>query len=439
MLFVGCLFVGHGDTNLMSVSFASIPPNIAPQDNPFSLTQHHHVSTKPPPPPEKRSFIGQLIRNIREDYERNREMKENLAKFRQEAQKLEEAEPLQKAREKFRRVESETTKGFDVVKEKISKTMEEAQHTEVFKKAGQVSEEIAKKAQAAAGKITDAADKMSEVEAFKTIGKGVEIVKKEVNIEDGMYKPPVKLRKRKETSALDEEMRNRTVPVNETATGIDLHQDSKWSQGWSSFRENNAYVNKIFDWKAKLDESDNPVARVTRIVSDKVSDVFGSMFSQNEMSVVLTEIIKMDPNFSKEQFLKDCENDIIPNVLEAMIRGDLDILQDWCHEGAYNVIATPIKQALAAGYRFDSKVLDLSNLDLAFAKMMDQGPVLVITFQTQQVLVVRNAKDEVVEGDPNQILRMNYVWVLCRDQNEVDPAAAWRVLEMGATSSNQFL
>lgn len=397
---------------------------------------HRCVSTKPPPPPEKRSFLGQIFKNIKEDYERNREMKENLAKFRQEAQKLEEAEPLQKAREKYRRVEAETTKGFDVVKERLSKTIEEAQQTQVYKKAGEVSEELAKKAHAAAEVIGDAAGKISEAEAFKTIGKGVEIVKKEVNIEEGMYRPPVKLRKRKETVEGREE---RTVAVNEHATGIELHQDSKWSQGWSSFRENNPYLNKVFDWKAKLDESDNAVARVTRLVTDKVSDVFGSVFQQNEMSQVLTEIIKMDPTFSKEEFLKDCETDIIPNVLEAMVRGDLEILKDWCHEAAFNVIATPIKQALAAGYQFDSKVLDLSNLDLAFAKMMDQGPVLVISFQTQQILVVRDAKGNIVEGDPNQILRMNYVWVLCRDQTELDPAAAWRILEMAATSTNQFL
>lgn len=86
-----------------------------------------------------------MLKNIKEDYERNKEMKENLAKFRQEAQKLEEAEPLQKARQRFRKVEAETSKGFDVVKETLSKRIEEAQQTEVFKKAGEVSEEIAKK------------------------------------------------------------------------------------------------------------------------------------------------------------------------------------------------------------------------------------------------------------------------------------------------------
>lgn len=33
-------------------------------------------------------------------------------------------------------------------------------------------------------------------------------------------------------------------------------------------------------------------------------------------------------------------------------------------------------------------------------KMMEQGPVLIITFQAQLVMVIRNTKGEVVEGDP---------------------------------------
>ena len=65
------------------------------------------------------------------------------------------------------------------------------------------------------------------------------------------------------------------------------------------------------------------------MVTDKMQDILGGMFTRTELSEVLTEIVKMDPNFCKEQFLKDCERDIIPNVLEAMIRGDLDILKDW--------------------------------------------------------------------------------------------------------------
>lgn len=37
---------------------------------------------------------------------------------------------------------------------------------------------------------------------------------------------------------------------------------------------------------------------------------------------------------------------------------------------------------------------------LAMGKMMEQGPVLIITFQAQLVMVIKNPKGEVVEGDP---------------------------------------
>ena len=72
-------------------------------------------------------------------------------------------------------------------------------------------------------------------------------------------------------------------------------------------------------------------------------------------------------------------------------------------------------------------------------KMMDQGPVLVITFQTQQIDAIVDMKGNVVEGDPDKIILCNYVWVLCRDQTELDPKAAWKILEMAAQTSSQFL
>ena len=43
----------------------------------------------------------------------------------------------------------------------------------------------------------------------------------------------------------------------------------------------------------------------------------GGMFTKTEMSEVLTEIVKMDPGFDKEKFIKDCRFLLIPNILEA--------------------------------------------------------------------------------------------------------------------------
>ncbi|XP_076305093.1 mitochondrial import inner membrane translocase subunit TIM44-like [Tachypleus tridentatus] len=389
-----------------------------------------------------------LIENIQQELAKNKEMKESLRKFREEAEKLEQSEALQKARKKYESIEAETVKSSQVLKEqleswkdKLKEGIEEAQKSELGKKGLEITEEITKSARSAAESLSKHREQLSKSEKLKTVSEGVKAVRQEISESTfsrvGVYKPPVKLRKRIEKPDVGSE--DKVLTPNTEATGLELHKDSKWFQSWQNFKDNNPYVNKVFDWKMKYDESDNPVIRASRLVTDKISDIMGGLFQKTELSEVLTEIIKMDPTFEKEKFLRECELEIIPNILEAMIRGDLEILKDWCHEAPFNTLAAPIKQAQSLGYKFDSRILDISNIDLAMGKMMEQGPVLIITFQTQQIMVVRNAKGDVVEGDPDKILRMYYVWVLCRDQTELDPKAAWKLMDLSANSVQQFL
>ena len=53
--------------------------------------------------------------------------------------------------------------------------------------------------------------------------------------------------------------------------------------------------------------------------------------------------------------------------------------------------------------RFLVQVLDIDSLDLAMGKMMDQGPVLVITFNSQQILCVKDATGKVIEGSDDKV------------------------------------
>jgi len=65
------------------------------------------------------SFLSQFIENIKQEMQKNKEMKESLKKFREEAQKLEQSEALRTARQKFHAVESEASKSSEVIKEKL--------------------------------------------------------------------------------------------------------------------------------------------------------------------------------------------------------------------------------------------------------------------------------------------------------------------------------
>lgn len=367
-------------------------------------------------------------------------MKESVKKFREEAEKLEQSDALKNARQKFYSVESEATKGTEVLKEKLGSVMDEVGKTELAKKASKITEDLSKTAKQTASSIGEKTAELGKSQAFQSISQATEIVKEEINSQ-GMharvYRPPAKLRKRVEFADLMHD--DRHIEANEDATGVELHKDSKFYQSWENFKNNNQYVNKVLSWKMKYDESENPVIRASRLLTDKVSDIMGGMFSKTELSETLTEICKIEPNFDEKKFIRACETDIIPNILEAMVRGNLEILKDWCFESCYNIIATPIAAAQKIGYYLDSKILDIENVDLAMGKVMEQGPVLIITFQAQQIMCVKDRDSKIVEGDPEKVMRVNYVWVLCRDPNDLNPRSAWRLMELSASSQEQFL
>ncbi|XP_017874481.1 PREDICTED: mitochondrial import inner membrane translocase subunit TIM44 isoform X1 [Drosophila arizonae] len=394
-------------------------------------------------PGRRPGFFSQFIDNVRSEMDKNKEMKDSIKKFREEAQKLEQSDALKSARQKFNMVESEAQKSSNIlkeqlgaIKEKVGDVLDDASKSDLAKK---VSEELSKTAKGVTDTITDTSGKLGQSGAFQAISDTTKLIKKEMNetsIENRVYCSPVKLRKRVQVDLSDS---SRVVEANTEALGLELHKDSKFYQSWENFKNNNTYVNKVLDWKVKYDESENPVIRASRLLTDKVSDVMGGLFSKTELSETMTELVKIDPNFDQKQFLHDCEKDIIPNVLEAIVRGDLEILKDWCFESTYNIIATPITQAKKAGLYLDSKILDIENIELAMGKVMEQGPVLIITFQAQQIMCVRDQKGQVVEGNPEKVMRVHYVWVLCRDRNELNPKAAWRLMELSANSQEQFV
>ncbi|XP_030559761.1 mitochondrial import inner membrane translocase subunit TIM44 isoform X1 [Drosophila novamexicana] len=394
-------------------------------------------------PGRRPGFFSQFIDNVRSEMDKNKEMKDSIKKFREEAQKLEQSDALKSARQKFNIVESEAQKSSNIlkeqlgaIKEKVGDVIDDASKSDLAKK---VSEELSKTAKGVSDTITDTSGKLGQSGAFQAISDTTKLIKKEMNetsIENRVYCSPVRLRKRVQVDLSDS---TRVVEANTEALGLELHKDSKFYQSWENFKNNNTYVNKVLDWKVKYDESENPVIRASRLLTDKVSDVMGGLFSKTELSETMTELVKIDPNFDQKEFLYDCEKDIIPNVLEAIVRGDLEILKDWCFESTYNIIATPIMQAKKSGLYLDSKILDIENIELAMGKVMEQGPVLIITFQAQQIMCVRDQKAQVVEGNPDKVMRVHYVWVLCRDRNELNPKAAWRLMELSANSQEQFV
>ncbi|VVC88733.1 unnamed protein product [Leptidea sinapis] len=215
-----------------------LPVNIKSSISPLKSDQHtaqecRYYSAR-------KGFFSSIIENIKEDISKNKEMKENIKKFREEAQKLENSEALQAARKKFHAVETEASKSSEVLKDtlegikgKVGHVLEEAGKTEIAKKA----EDISKTAKDAAETIADRSQKLGQTSAFRTISQATAVVKNEMSprgLEGRVYTSPGALRKRVEVA--DDE---RTFAPDTETVGVELHKDSKFYQQWEDFKNNN--------------------------------------------------------------------------------------------------------------------------------------------------------------------------------------------------------
>jgi import inner membrane translocase subunit TIM44 len=390
----------------------------------------------------KPSFFQDLVDNVKQGFEKNKELKQSIKEFRQEAKKLEESDALKEARNKFKDLGSETDKGSKMLKEKLESLGEQLKESDLGKRAAELSGEAYNQAKRSAKTVIDQAQDISETKAFKAVSGSAKAIKENIDEATQLnqvkpYRRPEKLRKRSE---IDESLRSSKVyEANEQATGMELHKDTKIYQAWQNFKDNNQYVNKLFEFKSQYDESDNPMIRVSRVLTDKFKSVFGGLFQSNDMSQVLTEITKCEPDFELNEFMIRVQNDIIPNILESLSQMELEILKDWCTEAAYTILTHPITQCEHLKMKYHNTVLDISHLDIAGGKIMEQGPVLIVTFIAQQIIFVTDSIGKVIEGDKDKIKRVNHVWVLFRDQTLSDPNTAWRLMECASHQSDQFV
>uniref|UniRef100_A0AC35TNV1 Mitochondrial import inner membrane translocase subunit TIM44 n=1 Tax=Rhabditophanes sp. KR3021 TaxID=114890 RepID=A0AC35TNV1_9BILA len=397
-----------------------------------NLIQTRFNSTNPKP---SGGFFSNFLSNIKDEMSKNEELKKNQEALEKRMRELNDTEAMKEARKKFDTVEKETFKTSDVVSHKVTEfkdhvknAVAEFEKTDAGKKFSEASAEALKKAKVAAEAAGKVAEKVGETEVYKHVSSAAKTVGSEVDsmADVHMYTKPKELKLR--TTELDSAFANKPIEVNTEATGITLHKNAKWYAGWKDYTEKNPYYNKLLDLKMKFDESENPAVRLMRGITDRVSHALSSSSPEGE---VLREIAKVDPTFNVDEWLKFVERDIIPNILEAYIRNDLEVLESWCHERAFKVLSNVLKEYQEIGYNIhESKVIDVSKVDLATGKMLEQGPVFVINFNAFMINVVKNKEGKIIQGDDKNPVRVTHVWVMCRDMEEYNPATAWKVLEI---------
>lgn len=112
-----------------------------------------------------------------------------------------------------------------------------------------------------------------------------------------------------------------------------LHKDSAWKEQWNQFKEeNSAYQNLIGFKRAHYDESDNVIISGVRSATDWIADTWSGVFSENEVAGVVRRFKEMDPNFNMDSFNTELREWIIPEIVDAYVKGDVETLSLWFSE-----------------------------------------------------------------------------------------------------------
>ncbi|KAI1375710.1 Tim44-domain-containing protein [Hypoxylon crocopeplum] len=384
----------------------------------------------PPPPPHGDKTPWQVfMETMQTEFKASKEWNESTKQLADSAHSFTESESVRRARQAY-----ESTTG--AVSSTAGKVLKSSA-TAVGKGAAWTWEtpvmKGVRKGANLTGDIIDKATKpIRETEAYKNV--------KDV-IDDGSssrYGGWVEKEERRKARELREKQARsihgkaeEMVEDPNAGTNITLHKDAAWKEAWRDFRDQNKLVQGLFNMKNVYQESENPLITTARSITDRVA----GFFAENETAMVIKKFRSMDPNFQIEPFLQELREYILPEVLDAYVKGDTETLKIWLSAAQYSVYEALTKQYLQAGLKSDGRILDIRHVDILKARMLEPGeiPVFIITCRTQEVHVYRNAKsNELAAGMEDRVQLVTYAIGITRTPEEVSnpETRGWRLIEM---------
>ncbi|SPQ17833.1 ac3b7bf5-00a9-4cf5-a8ca-6faa5d147487 [Thermothielavioides terrestris] len=384
----------------------------------------------PPPPPHGDKTPWQVfLETMQTELKQSKEWNESTKALASSANQFVESESVRKARQAYEATSGAVSStAANVVKSTagaIGKGAAWTWETPVMKGV--------RKGANITGEVLDKATKpIRETEAYKNV--------KDV-IDDGSssrYGGWVEKEERRRRRELREQMNKKNGVHNQVfeadpnaGTSITVHKDAAWKEAWRAFRDQNKFVQGLFGMKTVYQESENPLISTARSITDRVA----GFFAENETAMVIKKLRSMDPAFKLEPFLQELREYILPEVLDAYVKGDVETLKLWLSEAQYSVYEALTKQYLQAGLKSDGKILDIRGVDILRARMLDPGeiPVFIVTCRTQEVHVYRNAKtNQLAAGMEDKVQLVTYAIGITRIAEDVNnpETRGWRLIEM---------
>lgn len=380
------------------------------------------------------------------EWKKSEELQTNIKALQDETGRMAESAAYKKAKEALEKAQEGTSSATSATLKKASETVGKAAHTAW-------ESPVMKTTRTAVSKTADAVDKVTEpireTKAYKTVR---DVIDDGSSMRYGGYEEKETRRRRRiaqEQKEIEEALRSgKTIhkPVKEdllAGQAVVLHDNpeptERWQDSWSKWKSDSTAGRKLSDLQTAYEESDNGFISAIRTVGDKI----GGFFAENESARVIRMFKELDPNFNTEKFMSDIRAYILPEVLDAYVKGDEETLKVWLSEAPFNIWAASAKQYKEAGLYSAGRVLDIRGVDILSSKLLppQDVPVFVIGCRAQEVHMYKNIKtDEITAGMEDHIQQSTYAMVITRIPENIDDpeTKGWQILELVRGQTRDF-
>ncbi|KAJ5131866.1 hypothetical protein N7448_006024 [Penicillium atrosanguineum] len=384
-----------------------------------------------PPPPHGDKSPWQVFRDtLQTEFKASKEWNESTKALASSAHQFTENENIKRARAAYEAASSATTgrtgAALKSTGQVIGKSAAWTWNTTVVKG-------VRKGVSATGEGLEKATRPVRETEAFKSVKEAIDDgsssryggwIEKEERRRQRQLREAAELKsgKRKAEQMIEDP---------NAGTHVTLHKDAAWKESWRSFKDSNPMMQKLFGFREVYEESENPFISTARSISDRVT----GFFAETETATVIKKFREVDPNFQMEEFLRELREYMLPEVLDAYVKGDIETLKLWLSDAQFSVYAALAKQYTTAGLVSDGRILDIRGVDVMSARILDPGdiPVFVVTCRAQEVHVYKNAKTgKLAAGMEDKVQLVTYAIGLTRIPEEVNnpETRGWRLIEL---------
>ena len=404
----------------------------------YSAWRNEKRNDQPPTSP-LRIFVD----TFKAELKKSQELQDNLKLLSNESDKIADSPQYKSARSAYskakERADAASSRSGKLIKaasDKVGSAVGEAWDSEV----GKAGRKAIGGAARGVGRVLDESTKpVRDSEVYKTVSKNVgEVIDDGSSSRYGGYLEREERRVAREAWIQRQQHKHTNADVN-AGQAVVMHKDSKWKEGWDEFKNKSPIWARLSSIGNTYNESENSLVSTVRAVTDRVSDFFTT---ENEAASVIRHVKAMDPTFQTESFLRELREYILPEVVDAYVRGDTETLQVWLGQGPFAVWSTLNKQYAEKGLVSAGIVRDIRGVDIATYRLLENDiPVFIVSFRSQETHLYRDAKTgEIVAGVEDKIGLVQNVAAFVRLETELTNAETrgWRIMDFQRSQARDF-